>query len=994
MDAYQQQNWYMRPPPPPPPPQQPPSSTDPYQQPQQQQQPPPPPRPPAYPQGSWYPNQYQYQPPSHSPSPPPQWAPPPPPHPHSDHYPPPGSYPPPQHHYPPHPVHQNQFPSPPPRPQLASSPHFPPPHSYPQPNQEWGNPNWAHSQGWEHQVGHNNEEDWAAKARAWADAKTAMENQHQQSQFTAVGRPEDQSHYHDQYSHSVESHYAEIQHQSMPTSNYQQVQQLQAPTAPFPRPPVAHHSESPSVSSDPSYVPEGHLHSVRDGTPTADSNAMFQRQGNLPISPSVHQQEVPSSYSSVTGSNGVMPFSNSSSQQGQHHMQPPQAVPLADQPLEFMPKFNRDDPLMQSSYAYHDSVGPARGMDTVTAMPSMNSWSAPVAPGVGYPPIAPILPSGPQQHDPALAVPSSVSGHAAHPFSSFPVSGLQPTIPSAAPPFAHNAGTSLHPTTAFSGDAYGIPSISERPKKASVPNWLKEEIKKAVITTSSSMDHPKEETQSIEDEGFDNSVGKGEQADSKSIDSSRSTEEDEDDEDYVDAARTAAINHEIKRVLTEVLLKVTDELFDEIATNVLNEDLRVEVDKETVSSNHRVSPSPSTLPSNKPTTKIIIPGKSKEYKIEGVEKSSSSSPGDVLGLGNYATDDDDGDEIQSSSLPNSRKKELQHSYFEKPSEDKHDVGANGSSLAHPEELNRKQKILESETSKATSVESKYSNNDATANSKSDKIRKNESNAGGSTPDGINVSRSKNIVDVGGSEPPEDDENVTKTSKDSNQVKEVRTKAEKNDRHDSKRSSGKGFGKKEESDKRTDEKGNGNHRRHDERYSRKEKTGERNGSKERTKEQSDKLLVPESESKKRSSHVNARDDRKETERQHKAGAKEESNRKHEHTRDKESERSRHKHASDSSRHKRRRSISRGRSSKDDSVHRDNDSSDEASNDSKRKLHSRRRNVSRSPSPGKSRRRLVSRSPHSKHSQRRHSPYSSLDNNRAKRSRSRSPSRRQR
>ncbi|KAK1381899.1 hypothetical protein POM88_019634 [Heracleum sosnowskyi] len=37
--------------------------------------------------------------------------------------------------------------------------------------------------------------------------------------------------------------------------------------------------------------------------------------------------------------------------------------------------------------------------------------------------------------------------------------------------------------------------------------------------------------------------------------------------DDAEIARTAAINHEIKRVLTEVLLKVTDELFDEIATN-------------------------------------------------------------------------------------------------------------------------------------------------------------------------------------------------------------------------------------------------------------------------------------------------------------------------------------------------------------------------------------------------------------------------------------------
>ena len=65
--------------------------------------------------------------------------------------------------------------------------------------------------------------------------------------------------------------------------------------------------------------------------------------------------------------------------------------------------------------------------------------------------------------------------------------------------------------------------------QASVPNWLKEEIKKAVIT-SSSVDHPKEETQSNEDEGIDKSFGKADQADNKSIDSSRSTEEEDDDE--------------------------------------------------------------------------------------------------------------------------------------------------------------------------------------------------------------------------------------------------------------------------------------------------------------------------------------------------------------------------------------------------------------------------------------------------------------------------------
>lgn len=67
--------------------------------------------------------------------------------------------------------------------------------------------------------------------------------------------------------------------------------------------------------------------------------------------------------------------------------------------------------------------------------------------------------------------------------------------------------------------------------QASVPNWLREEIiKKKAVITSSSQEHPREETQFIEEEGVDKSFGKGDQADSKSIDSSRSTEEEDDDE--------------------------------------------------------------------------------------------------------------------------------------------------------------------------------------------------------------------------------------------------------------------------------------------------------------------------------------------------------------------------------------------------------------------------------------------------------------------------------
>ena len=59
---------------------------------------------------------------------------------------------------------------------------------------------------------------------------------------------------------------------------------------------------------------------------------------------------------------------------------------------------------------------------------------------------------------------SSIPAHAAPPFRRFPGSG-QPTIPSGGAPFALSAGTALHPTTAFSADAYGISTIPERPKK-------------------------------------------------------------------------------------------------------------------------------------------------------------------------------------------------------------------------------------------------------------------------------------------------------------------------------------------------------------------------------------------------------------------------------------------------------------------------------------------------------------------------------------------------
>lgn len=64
--------------------------------------------------------------------------------------------------------------------------------------------------------------------------------------------------------------------------------------------------------------------------------------------------------------------------------------------------------------------------------------------------------------------------------------------------------------------------------QASVPNWLREEIKKAVIAAPS-VEHSKEETQ-FTDDNVDKSYVQSDEPDSKSNDSSRSVEEEEDEE--------------------------------------------------------------------------------------------------------------------------------------------------------------------------------------------------------------------------------------------------------------------------------------------------------------------------------------------------------------------------------------------------------------------------------------------------------------------------------
>ncbi|KAL3337275.1 hypothetical protein AABB24_029767 [Solanum stoloniferum] len=636
---------------------------------------------------------------------------------------------------------------------------------------------------------------------------------------------------------------------------------------------------------------------------------------------------------------------------------------LSDQPLDFAPHFSHEhDRHSQPYYVRADSGG----SDPVSTMPSNYVWHSSAAPGSAYPPIPPMPPVG-SQVDPSVVGASPAPEHTASLFGRAQSSSFHPTVPSVGAHFGVGAGAALHPAAAFPADAYGI---SDRPKKAAVPNWLREEIikKKAVITTSAA-ELPKEDSQSIEDEGVNKSYRKGDQADSKSIDSSRSTEDDDDDEVEVEAARTAAMNQEIKRVLTEVLLKVTDELFNEIATRVLSEeDLTVDVEQKTGASSQKVLTSVQAVTTPKASAKVLIPLKPKDtHSVNASEKSTSTSPGDLLGLANYASDDEDDNEIQSSDK-------------QKPKEH-----GNGKSREESEEHDRSPVNLQKNPHKMSpnvgtdDRSTRYSaHEDTGASFKTESRVPDDKMPGGK--DAVKTEKPSQTLDC------------KKTKIDNARSEDRRDKPDKSGKREVRKGSGTNDnGMYSSSKDRKTEIDEGNHENHEERLARKEKVGDLGGSKDIVKEKSRKSgeKAKESDSRKRPSPSYVKEERKEKERDSRAGVVIDNGRKRERTKDEKREKSRRKDERGSSRRKRHRSSSndsRGRESKDKS--RANDPSDESSDDSRRKAQPNRH---RSPSPLRSRKRHVSRSPHSKHSQRRRSPYPASESIRGRRSRSRSRSR---
>ncbi|XP_072971883.1 uncharacterized protein [Typha angustifolia] len=659
----------------------------------------------------------------------PLWYPPPPPPPSSSSSSSPHHLPPyPLHHYPPppHPPHHHQqqqqwhfpdrhhhFPPPPPQPyhgacapplpppyaaasshqypptlqnpppQHASLPPLPPP-AYPPmpPNQGWANPSWAQNQGWEYtdrNVPYSNEEEWAAKAKAWASANSATESHPTQPHVAPIGRNEEHSYaYHEQYQRPAGPP-METLHPSVPQSSNQQLPNYMMDQ----QKEVNHMHGTTSFSSGSSYSADGLFSHNAGGEGTvADKDRVASPQRNYISFPSIYEQEVSYSYSSTPGKKDTMvqhegsqllpTFSLPSVQDGFLHL--PSGVPrnpsveqshfnhggepskltsdASYQPLDSNHSTAPDIELHQKiGYSHADRAAPVGMMNHEAIATAPHAWT-PSGPS-GFFPHAP-LPPPVTQLDLSVVSQSSLPLHPSPLGGRIPGPSYRPSTP-AAPFGGVGADISLHHSATFPADANGSFALSERPRKAAVPNWLREEIlkNKSVLSSAAPVHQAGTSFPSIGSEDAEKLSRKVDQSDSKSIYSTKSTEEEEDDEDEVEAARTAAINQEIKRVLTEVLLKVTDDLFDEIATKVLHED---EPTVEAIEPTNAMNPdgSHSALLTPKAFGKILKPVETTNHKVGGSsEESSPSAPrGDILGLANYASDEDDGssDGTQRSNM--------------------------------------------------------------------------------------------------------------------------------------------------------------------------------------------------------------------------------------------------------------------------------------------------------------------------------------------------------
>ncbi|KAJ1273301.1 hypothetical protein BS78_06G269700 [Paspalum vaginatum] len=539
--------------------------------------------------------------------------------------------PPPQQHYAyqlPPPTMTMQ-PPPPPLPGNTWPPHHAagqgPPPSYPPPppGQAWTNHSWAQNHGY---LGDGNEEDWATKAKAWVAAKSVTGNHQIQQHDISTSRTESHHNgYHDQY---------------------------QQPAG-LPKEPL--HLPVPRSSND--HVPFSMTGQQRETNHLLDRGPMVSPAQNFGSFPSTYEQEVPYNYSSAPGNgNNMIPYPNSQAQsfptassvQGGFPQAPcsmpvvpsaelppfgheRQPVDPSDQPLEFNSRKVPDVAVHINVNSNIPAAATLASNQDVAAI-STQPWTASAT--VGFLPRAPVPPQAAQM-DPSM--------HAAPLFGTVSSSNYVPPVA-----FGVGSVTEMFPT-----DPNTPFSVAEKSKKRPVPNWLREELlkkKSAPVISGSALNSTN--LNSMESSDAEQSLGRPDQSDSKSNDSPKSTEDDEDDEDEIEAARMVAINHEIKRVLTEVLLKVTDDLFDEIATKVLNEDDSSAESNELTGVFGSKEPGLGGSRTNT-SAKLVLPAKPTNISTSDHKDGSglSSPKGALLGLASYDSDDDDDDVGGKDNIP-------------------------------------------------------------------------------------------------------------------------------------------------------------------------------------------------------------------------------------------------------------------------------------------------------------------------------------------------------
>ncbi|KAL5216707.1 hypothetical protein ABZP36_008108 [Zizania latifolia] len=823
----------------------------------------------------------------------------------------------------------------------------PPPPSYqpPPPGQAWTNNLWAQNHGY---TGYVNEEDWDTKAKAWAAAKSVRENHHIQQHVISTNRPEVHNYgYQDQYQ----------QPPDLPTETL--------------HPPI------PQLSNDQLPFQHREINYLPDGGPIVPPTK------NFCSFPSTYEQEVSYNYSSSPGIGKAM-LQNPSS-----HTQPSPTVSSIQDGFPRAPSSMHVAPSLEQAH-----LGLVGQSSKIVVDPSDQplEFNSRKAPGIAVHKTAnfsytiPAAPIAPSDHDAHSAPTQSWVPSTTVLFPQAPVppqaAQMDPSVYTA-PLFGAVSGSSYVPPAAFGVDnmieAFPVDAntpfnVAERSKKPPVPNWLREELlKKKSTSSSASAQHPTE-FHSMGSEDAEKTLKSADQTDSRIVDSTKST--DDDDEDEIEAARMAAINQEIKRVLTEVLLKVTDDLFDEIATKVLNEDgSSAEPNELTRDSTLEGSGLGESKP--KISAKVVVPVKPTNVSlVDPSDRVGLSSPkGALLGLASYDSDDDD--KIPMSNLSSEIK-----SGAAQPEEGEKSV--NGEQHGNHNERNS---VIQNASSRE---DHKFSDerSDRSSTAKLDQelhihdtqnrefpldIKTSsqpkdvvptviEKSHGyfqiGKTPPGNHVEKYSNMESS--------HKHLGKSSNGSNHVKEPKAVRRKQP--------------ESSPEKYNDDDKSSTYGNTDRRGSfKKEKGSDRNAKHEADTREPH----PRANSKQDDAKGDQNDHQKDVRERNRDSMDRREKSKHE-----KEDRSRQSTKGSSS-HSSRRSRSPSAKSwtrKESSSHRGSVSSDEPSDNLKRrKLHSCKSSMS--PSPPKSTNRRISRSPHSKHSHRRHSPYSSAE--RKKRSRSRTP-----